>query len=113
MLRLKLKSSEIVSGRRNVLMDSGVLPVGHNAVLPFVSSPGEIRKKNHNRMTAFRLAPQTVNSSGPLFDGAGIPREIVVNDVTAESLEVNALSHHFAAHENIGEKRSIEGPHKA
>jgi len=42
-------------------------------------------------MTAFGLASEAVNAPSPLFDSAGVPRKIVVNNVTAESLKVNPL----------------------
>ena len=67
----------------------------------------------HDRLTALGLAAETVNPAGALLDGARVPGEIVMNDVTAESLEVHSLPHYLAADEDVRKKWSVEGTHKA
>jgi len=56
---------------------------------------------------------QTVDSTRTLLDGARIPGEIVMDHMAAESLQVNALSHHFPADKDVREKGRIKCTHES
>ena len=60
-----------------------------------------------------RLRPDAVDSAGPLFECARVPGEVVVDHVAAVLLQVDALSHHRARHQHLGEERGVEGQHEA
>ena len=40
-------------------------------------------------------------------------REIMVNHMAAESLQVNAFAHHLAAHEHVRKEGRVERPHES
>lgn len=46
--------------------------------------------------TMLGLGADTIHPSGALFQGAGVPAEVVVDDMPAVQVEVNALGHHAA-----------------
>ncbi len=90
-----------------------VLAVIHHHVLPLVCGAGEVGKVHVDRMPPFRLAAEPVDPAGPLLDAAGVPRQIVMDDMPAVPMQVHALPHHLAAHEDVREERCVECPHKA
>jgi hypothetical protein len=63
-------------------------------------------------MFPFSLAPETVDPACALLNGAGIPGQIVVDDMTTVPMEINSLAHNLAAHKNIGEERRIKSKHQ-
>ena len=62
--------------------------------------------------TMLGLGADTIHPSGALFQGAGVPAEVVVDDMPAVQVEVNALGQHAAGHQDIGVKRCVEGEHE-
>ena len=53
-----------------------------------------------DRIVSLGFATEAVDSARPLLDRARIPREAVRNHVATEALQVDALAHHLAAHED-------------
>ena len=51
----------------------------------------------------FGLTADAVDAAGTLLEDAGVPIEVVVDDVPAESMEVHALAQDPAGDENLGE----------
>ena len=77
------------------------------------SSGYPVRQIDHDGLASFCLASYPVDAAGSLLDGAGIPCEIMVNHMTAESSQVDAFAHHLAAHEHVRKEGRIERPHQS
>jgi len=45
----------------------------------------------------FGLASQSINATGPLLYGAGVPSQVMMDDMPAVPLKVNAFTHDLAA----------------
>ena len=88
-------------------------PIGHHPKLPLVGRTGQVWEIHNDRLESLGLASQSVDATGSLLDCAGIPCEIVMNDMAAESLKIDSLPHDLAANQDVGEKRSVEGSHQA
>ena len=90
-----------------------LFPMGHDLVLTFVSSSRDVWQVNHDRLAPFSLAAQSVDASCALFDCAWVPGKVMVDHVSTEPLEIDALTHNLAANQNVGEKRRVECAHQA
>ena len=75
-----------------------LLAVRHHLVLPLIGRTSQVRKIYDNGLLTFCLTSKSVDTAGPLLDVAGVPVEIMVNNVPAKSLQINTLSHNLAAH---------------
>ena len=87
-------------------------PIHHDAVLTLIGCASEVRQIYGDGLATLCLTAQSIYPTRSLFDRAGIPRKIVMNDMTAASLKVHALAHDFTAHKDIREERRIECPHE-
>jgi len=58
-------------------------------------------------------ATRPVDAARPLFQSTGIPAQIVVDHVTAEAVQINALGHDTAGNQYFRKERAVEREHQA
>src|SRR5260370_11917171 len=90
-----------------------LFPVGHHVELSFISGARYVRQVNVDRMLQFSLAAKAVNAARPLFDFAGVPIQIMVNNVAAVTLQIDTFTHYLAANKNVGKEWRVERSHEA
>ena len=88
------------------------LAIRHYLILSLVGSTGEIREIDDNRLTAFGLAGQPIDSARPLLDRARVPGQIVMYHVAAESLEVDPFAHDLTTDQDVRVERCVERLHE-
>jgi len=107
---LKLNPSEAAWGSRTVVVESGVisratpswpittrnhpLAIRHYFVLSFIGRAVETRDVDDDRLPAFGLTSKSIDTASSLLNLARTPVQIVMNDVTAKALKIDALSHY-------------------
>ena len=89
-----------------------LVPLGHDPVLALIGSARQVRKIDVDGFLSLSLASESVDTARSLLDAAGVPREVMVYDVSAMALQVHAFTHDLAADQNVGKKRCIESAHK-
>src|SRR4029453_812578 len=58
------------------------------------------------------LATNTVQPSSSLFEGARVPAQVMVDDVTAEAVQVHSLTKDSTADQDLWEEGTVEGQHE-
>lgn len=81
-----------------------LFPVGHHPKLTLIGRPVDVGKKDANGMLPLRFAGDPVDPTCSLFNVAGIPGEVVVDDMAAITLKVDSFTHHLAANEDVWKK---------